>query len=301
MKKIILSLSIVLSLIGCTTDSIENQTEATTNSNLFSKAVSSKSAITVTTIPDSGYNLSTYQGCETDCIAKDNPSYFAITDQQTISWGGSNNDKFSKTVYIKYFNTATHFVLQVLSTEGFSDLVINEKTTKISAAANTWGTYSYPLNENWEACNIESLNLQVTGNGPQGVFAVNYGLIGLCPEACENAFTGKAISCDTEREAEYTFTSKEDVSDLKIQGGLTNFTGSDAVVTVTGGNLTVSQKTPGGSLNRVITVEGSVSACETVTIHITWNSTNPGGEITGSWSASGTGISVLNVAGLTCN
>lgn len=301
MKKIILTLSIVLSLIGCTTDSIENQTEATTNSNLFSKTVSSKSVITSTTLPSSAYTLSPYQGCEMNCIAKDSQVYFEKTAQQTVSWGGPNNDKFSKTIYIKYFNTKTHFILQVLSTKGFSDLIINGKSSGISAVANTWGTYSYLLSENWKACDVESLNLQVAGNGPQGVFAVNYSLIGLCPEACKNTFTGKAISCDETREAEYTFTSKEDITNLKIQGGLTNFTGSDAVVTVTGGNLTVSQKTPGGSSNRVITVAGSITACETITIHVIWNSTNTGGVITGNWSASGTGVEVPNVEGLTCN
>lgn len=301
MKKIILALSIALSLIGCTTDSIENQTEATANSDLFSKTVSSKSVITTTTIPSSDYTLSPYQSCEIDCIAKESPVYFEKTAEQTVSWGGPNNNKFSKTIYIKYFNTKTHFVLQAISTEGFSDLIINGNPSGISAAANTWGTYSYLLSENWKACDIESLNLQVAGNGPQGVFAVNYGLVGLCPEACENELTGKAISCDGTREAEYTFTSKEDITDLKIQGGLTNFTGSDAVVTVTGGNLTVSQKTPGGSSNRVITVVGSVTACETIKIHITWNSTNTGGTITGDWSASGIGIEVPIVEGLTCN
>lgn len=101
---------------------------------------------------------------------------------------------------------------------------------------------------------------------------------------CQLGFEGVAISCDDTREAEYTFTAEEDMDYIKIQGGLTNFTGADAVVTVTGGNMTVSQWTPGGSTNRVIKVEGSVQSCEEVTIHITWNSTNGNEIITGNWS-----------------
>lgn len=101
---------------------------------------------------------------------------------------------------------------------------------------------------------------------------------------CQLSFFGDAISCDGTREAVFTFTSEEDMDYIKIQGGLTNFTGADALVTVTGGNLNISQWTPGGSSNRVIKVEGSVDSCEEITIHITWNSTNNGGIITGNWS-----------------
>lgn len=103
-------------------------------------------------------------------------------------------------------------------------------------------------------------------------------------QCCETGFTGQAISCGSAREAVYEFTSEDAISYVKIQGGLTNFTGADAVVSVSGGNMNISQWTPGGSSNRVIKVEGSVGACETIRIRITWNSTNSGGVITGQWS-----------------
>ena len=101
---------------------------------------------------------------------------------------------------------------------------------------------------------------------------------------CSDIFTGEAISCGTQRQAIYRFKSVDAESYIKIQGGLTNFTGADAIVNVTGGNLTASQSTPGGSSNRIIKVEGSVSGCELVTITISWTSTNTGGIITGEWS-----------------
>lgn len=298
MKKIILTLVIALSVVSCSNEPLDVNAEA----NSTSKLTTTKTSVTPTSIPSSDYALTPYTDCNVNCIEKDSQIYFEKTDEQIVSWGGPNNDKFSKTVYIKYFNTETHFVLQVLSTEGFSDLVIDGVPTEIKAEPYTWGNYSYPLADGWQACDAANLKLQVAGNGPQGEFDVNYNLVGLChDDACDNKFIGKAISCGTSREAEYTFTSKEAISNLKIQGGLTNFTGSDAVVTILGSTLTASQRTPGGSSNRVITVEGSIGACETITINIKWNSSNSGGVITGEWSASGSGIDVDPITGLTCN
>lgn len=297
MKKIIITLAIALSMISCSNEPLDVTTEAVVGTNLTAK----KTTITPTVLPSSGYTVKAYQNCFDNCIAKDSETYFGKTDEQLVTWGAG--DKFSKTVYIKYFNTPTHFVLQVLSTEGYSDLVIDGVPTGIKAAANTWANYSFPLKAGWESCEKVNLKLQVAGNGPQGVFDVSYMLVGLCPEinACANSFTAKAITCETSREVEYTFTSKDAVSNLKIQGGLANFTGSDAMVTVTGGTLTHSQKTPGGSSNRVITIEGSVGACETITINVKWSSSNSGGIITGDWTASGTGVAVPEIAGLTCS
>jgi hypothetical protein len=102
---------------------------------------------------------------------------------------------------------------------------------------------------------------------------------------CQTSFSGEAISCGSQRQAVYTFSSADDISYVKIQGGLTNFTGADAVITIVGGNMTATQWTPGGSTNRIIRIEGSVGACQDVIITITWNSTNSGGIITGTWSA----------------
>ncbi|HLF52664.1 hypothetical protein [Flavobacterium sp.] len=253
--------------------------------------------------PNSDFSLIINGNCESDCIVEDGP-YFENIDQTIVSWGGPNNNNFSKTVDIKYFNTETHFILQVKSTKGWSDLVINgvSSWTGGNVAPNVWETYSYPLDEGWQACDLESFTLQVTGNGPQANFNVSYSLIGLCG-GCETSFIGEPISCDETREAVYTFTSEEDLGYIKIQGGLTNFTGQDAIITVLGGNLTASQSTPGGSSNRIIKVEGSATACEPVTIHVTWNSSNSGGIITGNWSVKNSnGDEVApSVAGLECN
>lgn len=242
--------------------------------------------------------------CSTDCIKVDGP-YFETTDQQIVSWGGRYNNQFSKTVDITYYNTATDFILKVKSTEGWSDLVINgvSSWTKGPVAPGAWGTLTIPLNSGWKSCDLKSFALQIAGNGPQANFNVSYNLFGVCND-CVTSFTGAAISCGQSREAVYIFKSDTDLSNFKIQGGLTNFTGEDAVVTVTGGNnITTKQRTPGGSSNRVTTVEGSLSKCSEVKITVTWNSTNTGGIITGDWSVSTNNSNVAPVAipGLTCN
>lgn len=239
--------------------------------------------------------------CSTDCIKADGP-YFITADQQTVTWGKD----FRKIVAIEYYNTATDFVLKVKSTEGWSDLVINGTSswTGGPVAADAWGTLTIPLSSGWKACDIKSFTLQIAGGkGPQAIFDVNYSLFGLCTD-CTTSFTGMAISCGPAREAVYKFKSDTDLSSFKIQGGLTNFTGANANVTVTGGiNTTSTQVTSGKSSNRVITVEGGISKCSEVTIRVTWNSTNTGGTITGDWSVSTNNLNVspVPVPGLTCN
>lgn len=242
--------------------------------------------------------------CSIDCINADKP-YFETTDQQIVSWGGSQSNKFSKTVDIIYYNTKTDFVLKVKSSEGWSDLVIDgiSSWTGGKVAAGDWGTLTIPLNSGWKACDSKNFLLQIAGNGPQAVFNVSYNLFGICND-CVTSFTGEAISCGQTREAVYKFKSDTDLPNFKIQGGLTNFTGANAVVTVTGGNnITTTQSTPGGSSNRIIKVEGGISKCSEVTIRVTWNSTNTGGIITGSWSVATNNLNVAPAAilGLTCN
>ena len=298
-SKILVRFALLLSffslLYSCQTEELSTATSETVTNKSISKTGQANTLAAVVTAMPSG-------NCMTDCIKVGGP-YFATTNQQIVSWGGNN--KFNKTVDIEYYNTATDFVLKVKSTEGWSDLVIDgvSSWTEGPVAENEWGTLVIPLSAGWKACDVKSFLLQIAGNGPQAEFNVNYSLFGVCND-CVTSFTGKAISCGADREAVYTFKSDTDLSYFKIQGGLTNFTGADAVVTVTGGNgVTKSQRTPGGSSNRVITVEGGISKCSEVTITITWNSTNTGGIITGDWSVKNTtGVEIApSVAGLTCN
>jgi hypothetical protein len=255
------------------------------------------------TILSSSSLASTLPDCNTHCISETGP-FVEKTDQKIVQWGGRFGTANSKTVDVVYYNTATEFVLKVRSTEGWSDLVIDgvSSWTGSPVAPNVWGTYTTALPSGWSACDAKNFALQVTGNGPPAELAVAYNLYAVC-KGCTTEFTGEVISCGTEREVEYSFIAEEDLDYIKIQGGLTNFTGANAQVTTNVETLTDTQRTPGGSSNRVITVEGSVKACEKVTINIKWNSINTGSIITGNWSvknSSGTELAP-QMSGLVCN
>lgn len=142
-------------------------------------------------------------------------------------------------------------------------------------------------------------------------------------EGCQyegNEFNGTAVSCSESREAVYTFGSEDGVGYFKMQGGLTNFTGANATVYINGTEVnfnstsgdgwltgtvdgyTIGQRTPGGSSNRNIRVEGSLGTCTGVIVRIVWTSTNSGGIITGDWSVKDAGGVDLapSIDGLTC-
>lgn len=250
--------------------------------------------------------------CEEDCIIEGGP-YFESTDSKTVTWGGPQQNNFSKTVDITYYNTTTHFVLEVKSTHAWGDLLIKMPGEDWVGVLNYfsyngqnndgYSVYSQPLTSGWRACNIIDFDFKVTGHNTPVTFDVNYNLIGICDDGCETSFMGEAISCGATREAIYTFTADANQPYIKIQGGLTNFTGENAEITVSSANLTYTQSTPGGSSNRIIKVEGPVSECETITIHVRWNSSNNGGIITGSWSVTnGNGVELAPaVIGLQCD
>ncbi|PKP29475.1 MAG: hypothetical protein CVU00_15440 [Bacteroidetes bacterium HGW-Bacteroidetes-17] len=115
------------------------------------------------------------------CIDPGNPVYSKVNAQQTINWGSKNNP-FSKTVSIVFYNTETHFILEVMSTNGWANLVIDgiSSWTDCPVAAYTWGVYQKELPIDWAAGDAFNLTLQVVGHGPQAKFNVSYELIGLC-------------------------------------------------------------------------------------------------------------------------
>ncbi len=118
-----------------------------------------------------------------------------------------------------------------------------------------------------------------------------------------NTFTGTSTTTcgSATHTATYTLCSEDGISFFHIQGGLTNFTGANATVTWVGGNgVSVTQQTPGGSSNRIIKIEGSLSECSCITINMSWSSTNTNNQVTGDWSAVGFGGDLF-VPVLNCN
>ena len=180
------------------------------------------------------------------------------------------------------------------------------------------GTYIFRTKHNQAAnsCGAGNVNCSTFTGAQTCCFVIE------AVEACETAFTGEAIACGTtDREAVFTFKSKDAHDYIKIQGGLTNFTGANATVYINGtvvdfnttsadgwvqgtaNGYTVGQRTPGGSLNRNIRVEGGSTGCDEIVIRIVWDSSNAGGVITGTWSVKdGNGVDIASaVEGLTCD
>ena len=171
------------------------------------------------------------------------------------------------------------------------------------------GTYSFraDFNGNEGGCDEGFANLKSQDNTSHSV--VEVAPCDDCPYN-GNGFTGNAVSCGTSRVAEYTFSSEDGVGNFKMQGGLTNFTGTNATVYVNGelvvfsgtssddwaqgittNGYTVGQRTPSndngngnGSSNRNIRVVGELSECSAVVVRIEWTSSNTGTTMTGGWS-----------------
>lgn len=270
--------------------------------------------------------------CTTDCIDETSGDLFAATGTSpTVNFGGGPAAS-SKTLSVSVWNTLTTIEYRITITgtgttfqagnlQYFDETIDPNTQLPIgwvtadgggSLVANVAYVVSRPLTEGWEACDVVTEQWrQVGGGSPVSLGDVSYSLIGEC-SSCDivgNEFTGAAVSCGTSREANFVFGSEEGVGYFKIQGGLTNFTGADAVVTIFDGlvdvtsSYSVSQRTPGGSSNRVITVEGtSLGECGSIRVNITWGSSNTGGVITGSWSVKDAdGIEYApEVPGLSC-
>ena len=175
---------------------------------------------------------------------------------------------------------------------------------QIAQAATTPTTFNFTFT----AAGTYALRYKMDGNGAP----VSGGSITVTNCNCTiegEEFTGAAANCGTSREANFTFSSEDGVSYFKMQGGLTNFTGANAVVTlynaagqVISSGYDVNQWTPGGSSNRIISVEGALGSCSSIRVNITWGSTKSGGVITGEWSvADAAGVEYApEVAGLEC-
>lgn len=246
--------------------------------------------------------------CSSTCINPEGP-YIEASGSKTQTWGNTASPHWKTVDHVAY-NTATSFVVNVTFTHSGGNTSNTVSVTAFGStqsvetlASGATATFTFALPAGWAACDNVPFSIDQEGQNSPMNLSCSYSLYGICPNrACETSFTGEAIACGNQREAVYTFTAEEAQSYIKIQGGLTNFTGADAEVTVTGGTTTTSQWTPGGSSNRVIKVEGSVGACETISIRIRWNSTNSGGIITGSWSVKdGNGVEMAHeVEGLAC-
>ena len=151
--------------------------------------------------------------CTIDCINEESGDLFSHQESRTVSWGGPNQNKFTKTSTLKVWNTTTEIVYQFTCTENISDLVVNGVSTGLNAPANSVLNYALPLPSGWAACDVMTNTFQLSGNGPPVMYSnIEYSLIGICPE-CDEEFTYVMNENGT-----YTFTymSPEDQVDVNV-------------------------------------------------------------------------------------
>lgn len=241
-----------------------------------------------------------------DSIATDDSQQISFRDPQSFTYS-QNSVSVGDTVVIT-FDTGNgadcgHVQIQVGSDElgwiGSKPVTPDTGLATLMFVPEAPGTYAvrakYTRTGKPSECDFESTKWLIA---PDSIYVAGDTTTQdtTAADSCESYFAGEVINCDsTNREVVYTFVSDEDLNHFKIQGGLTNGVQGDPTVTVTGADLDVTIKTPGHSSNRVITLEGSAVACDTIRVTLTWVSNNNGSYITGDWSAYG-----LEVAELEC-
>lgn len=266
--------------------------------------------------PDVKINIRTHD-CDAVCIDPGAQVYYEHSGTVSEQFGNPSAPKF-RTFNYDVYNTLTEFKVDWTQTGENGERQLNFSVSipdlswtdnAVTSCGNPTrnGTLSFVLPSGWEACMVVNFTATIeecTGND-KATSSGTYDLVGSC--GCEldgNTFTGESTTdCgDGTHSAIYTLCSEDGIASFHLQGGLTNFTGEDgASVTWVGGNdVTSSQRTPGGSSNRIVEVDGSLAECSCIIVTMSWESTNENNEVTGSWSASGNGVD-LNVDPLFCN
>jgi surface protein len=178
------------------------------------------------------------------CIDPENPNWLELNDSKTTGWGGRNNNQFTKTVDIIYYNTLDAFVVRVKSTENIANLHVDNQSVKDFSrplSAGLWHDLSLPLPHGWQAGDDFHFQLSVIGNGPQTVFDVEYKLVGEChigPDAFVTTWNtqlgnGTSVSLGLSGTVDATiFWGDGKFSQVNAAGPHTHDYGKDGIYTV---------------------------------------------------------------------
>src|SRR6185503_2394617 len=173
--------------------------------------------------------------CWSTCIKPEGP-YIEASGSKTQYWGNDDHPHWKAVSWTSY-NTPTSFVVKVSfyhsggnSSNTVSVTALGSKQSVATLASGSRATFTFTLPAGWKSCDNVPFSIYQEGQNSPMNLSCAYNLYSVCPQedACITSFTGQAISCGTQREAVYTFTSKNALNNFKIQGGLTNFTGADA-------------------------------------------------------------------------
>lgn len=156
-----------------------------------------------------------YIDCQSQCITPGSGEYYFKDASVTVQWGGPTQNRFTKVVDLRVYNTETDFVFMFKSTHSPQNLYINESLilSTPQGSEGSWTTYSIPLPAGWQACDLKEYLVSIDGSGPVALFNVSYQLIGICPR-CEESFTFLHNGDNTYT---FTYTPEEDITNAFIE------------------------------------------------------------------------------------
>jgi hypothetical protein len=157
-----------------------------------------------------------YDDCEEQCIESGSGDYFYKVGSLTGTIGQN-----SKTIGYKYYNTETHFVVEVsynrtpASSGASSTIKVTVGSSEISNTIvnGNSATYSFPLASGWAACGLVSFSIAETdGDGTWLSGNGSYNLIGICQD-CTESFTYVDNGDGTYI---FTYTPEEDLTGAEV-------------------------------------------------------------------------------------
>jgi hypothetical protein len=223
--------------------------------------------------------------CETNCIDNTTTDFWYQTGSVagTIGAGGG---AAVKTISYSVHNTkdAVLVVLTYTRNNGSNNptvaVTVGGTTKTEQLTQGTAKTFTFPTTITTTPCvPVLWSFIETIKDGPSSLTANDtYKLIPLCPTVCENELTTTLTECEGVKTLVVTFTAVE-AGPVVIQGGLTagtNITSSSSNILT----LDADHSSADGPSN-VTRWEGSVEACQLVTITITFT----GGEGVDDWTA----------------
>ncbi|PKQ44915.1 hypothetical protein [Confluentibacter flavum] len=215
------------------------------------------------TIDTAETTLLDYIDCESVCIEAGSGTYYKINDSKTGS-----NGPHTKQVSYEAYNTETQFIVNVFydiiagTSNAKADITItidgNDLLFEDVAKGSTVTRY-FDLPEGWVACNVISFDIvqEALGN-PIEFSELEYALVGVCPEGCEESF-----SYQENEDNSYTFTyiSPEDLNAAEVKLTCPHIISFESL---DGKNYDVNSGNGKGSPT-VLTWTGDIEACTEIT------------------------------------
>lgn len=197
-------------------------------------------------VSDQGLNPVKVTGtdCSNLCINPEAPVYFPLIS--TICDGPEATNKCTT---VTVYNTMTHLIIEVVSTEQTGTVFINDVVMdEHGFPAGETHSFYFELPSGWKACDPWPFKVRIVGGGTPDEHIGTYYLIGVCPDICtpmdETAWSAGTKYVSKGNWATYTtYTAGKEAT---IFAGQTINVGTATFSAVSGGNVTITINLTGG-------------------------------------------------------